>query len=361
MSGGVDSAVAAARLVAAGHDVTGVHLALSKNPQSYRTGARGCCSLEDSHDARRAADLLDIPFYVWDFAEEFQEQVVDDFVEEYRAGRTPNPCLKCNEKIKFAAVLERGLALGFDVVATGHYARLVDNGGEVELHRAVDPEKDQSYVLGVLTQEQLRHSTFPLSDTPKTEVRAEAEALGLAVAKKPDSHDICFIPDGDTQGFLSRYLGEEPGNIVDADGVTLGMHHGSHNFTVGQRKGLDLKIPAPNGEARYVLRIEPVNNKVVVGAARTCVWAQCAASARRGPRAPSRDRGGVRPSTGPTAPPWMRPSPCPPANSSWNSMTRPPVSRPARASWCSMVTASSAPPPSTKPIDGGHCLRISAG
>ncbi len=266
MSGGVDSAVAAARLVAAGHDVTGVHLALSKNPQSYRTGARGCCSLEDSHDARRAADLLDIPFYVWDFAQEFQEEVVDDFVEEYRAGRTPNPCLKCNEKIKFAAVLDRGLALGFDAVATGHYARLVEGPDGVELHRAVDPEKDQSYVLGVLTQTQLRHSLFPLAETPKTEVRAEAEALGLAVAKKPDSHDICFIPDGDTQGFLSRYLGEEPGDIVDSEGVTLGIHHGSHNFTVGQRKGLDLKIPAPNGEARYVLKIEPVNNTVVVGA-----------------------------------------------------------------------------------------------
>nr|WP_255622211.1 tRNA 2-thiouridine(34) synthase MnmA [Tessaracoccus sp. OS52] len=265
MSGGVDSAVAAARMVAAGHEVTGVHLALSKNPQSYRTGARGCCSLEDSHDARRAADVLDIPFYVWDFAEEFQEQVVDDFVAEYQAGRTPNPCLRCNEKIKFAAVLDRGIALGFDAVATGHYARIVDNGAEVELHRAVDPEKDQSYVLGVLNQTQLRHSLFPLADTPKTQVREEAASLGLSVAKKPDSHDICFIPDGDTQGFLSRYLGQSEGEIVDADGVKLGIHHGSHNFTVGQRKGLDLKIPAPDGSPRYVLRIEPVNNTVVVG------------------------------------------------------------------------------------------------
>ncbi|TRY17424.1 tRNA 2-thiouridine(34) synthase MnmA [Tessaracoccus rhinocerotis] len=265
MSGGVDSAVAAARMVAQGHEVTGVHLALSKNPQSYRTGARGCCSIEDSHDARRAADVLDIPFYVWDFAEEFQEQVVDDFVAEYRAGRTPNPCLRCNEKIKFAAVLDRGIALGFDAVATGHYARVVDNGSEVELHRAVDPDKDQSYVLGVLNQTQLRHSLFPLADTPKTQVREEAARLGLSVAKKPDSHDICFIPDGDTQGFLSRYLGTDEGDIVDADGVKLGIHHGSHNFTVGQRKGLDLKIPAPDGNPRYVLKIEPVNNTVVVG------------------------------------------------------------------------------------------------
>ena len=265
MSGGVDSAVAAARLVDAGHDVTGVHLALSRNPQSYRTGARGCCSLEDSHDARRAADVLGIDFYVWDFAAEFQQDVVDDFVAEYRAGRTPNPCLRCNEKIKFSAVLARGRALGFDAVATGHYARLVRSGDEVELHRAVDPDKDQSYVLGVLTQEQLRHSLFPLADSPKSAVRDEAARRGLSVAKKPDSHDICFIPDGDTQGFLSRYLGDAPGDVVDAGGVKLGIHHGSHRFTVGQRRGLGLQIPAPDGSPRYVLRIEPVSNTVVVG------------------------------------------------------------------------------------------------
>ena len=180
MSGGVDSAVAAARLVAEGHDVTGVHLALSKNPASYRSGARGCCSLEDSHDARRVADKLDIPFYVWDFAEEFHEAVVEDFVAEYRAGRTPNPCLRCNEKIKFAAVLDRGLALGFDAVATGHYADLRrHDDGSVSLHRAADAAKDQSYVLGMLTQEQLRRCLFPLNDVEKPVVRAEAQALGL--------------------------------------------------------------------------------------------------------------------------------------------------------------------------------------
>src|SRR5512134_2905869 len=144
MSGGVDSAVAAARAVEAGHDVTGVHLALSKNPQTYHSGARGCCSLEDSHDARRAADVLGIPFYIWDMSAEFQEDVVDDFIAEYQAGRTPNPCLRCNEKIKFAAVLDRAMALGFDAVATGHYARLGPDG---LLRRAVDPDKDQSYVL----------------------------------------------------------------------------------------------------------------------------------------------------------------------------------------------------------------------
>ncbi|HTC69017.1 MAG TPA: tRNA 2-thiouridine(34) synthase MnmA, partial [Acidothermaceae bacterium] len=165
MSGGVDSAVAAARAVDAGHDVTGVHLALSKSPQSHRSGARGCCTVEDAHDARRAADVLGIPFYVWDLAERFADDVVQDFVDEYAAGRTPNPCLRCNERIKFAAVLDKALALGFDAVCTGHYAQLVDGpDGAREMHRAVDPGKDQSYVLGVLTSTQLAHAMFPLGD-----------------------------------------------------------------------------------------------------------------------------------------------------------------------------------------------------
>ena len=266
MSGGVDSAVAAARLVAEGHDVTGVHLALSKNPASYRSGARGCCSLEDSHDARRVADKLDIPFYVWDFAERFKEEVVADFIAEYAAGRTPNPCMRCNEKIKFAALLDRALALGFDAIATGHYARLRRHDGTVELHRAADTAKDQSYVLGVLTQDQLQRCIFPLFDVEKPVVREEAKALGFGVAKKPDSHDICFIADGDTQGFLARYLSDKPGPIVDADGTELGEHQGHHRYTVGQRKGLNLRVPAPTGEPRYVLSIEHVSNTVVVGA-----------------------------------------------------------------------------------------------
>ena len=198
MSGGVDSAVAAARAVEAGHDVTGVHLALSKNPQSYRTGARGCCSKEDAHDARRAADVLGIPFYVWDFSDDFIEDVVTDFLAEYSAGRTPNPCLRCNEKIKFAALLDRGIALGFDAVATGHHVRLHDG----VLHRSVDAAKDQSYVLAVLRADQLAHSMFPLGEMTKQQVRAEAARRGFAVAGKPDSYDICFIPDGDTHGYL---------------------------------------------------------------------------------------------------------------------------------------------------------------
>src|ERR671919_588903 len=186
MSGGVDSAVAAARAVDAGHDVTGVHLALSRNPQTFRTGARGSCTLEDARDARRAADVVGIPFYVWDLAEEFHAGVVDDFIAEYTAGRTPNPCLRCNEKIKFAAVLERALALGYDAVATGHYAQLRPGAdGAIEMHRAVDDGKDQSYVLGVLDQHQLAHSLFPLGGSTKAEVRSEAARRGLLVADKP--------------------------------------------------------------------------------------------------------------------------------------------------------------------------------
>jgi tRNA-specific 2-thiouridylase len=263
MSGGVDSAVAAARAVEAGHDVTGVHLALSSNPTSFRSGARGCCTLEDARDARRAADVIGIPFYVWDLAERFRADVVDDFVAEYAAGRTPNPCLRCNEKIKFAAVLDKALALGFDAVCTGHYARLRDG----ELLRAVDAGKDQSYVLGVLTPDQIAHAMFPLGDSLKTDVRHEAELRGLAVADKPDSHDICFIADGDTGGFLADRIGAAPGRIVDRSGEVLGQHAGTHRFTVGQRRGLRVDRPAADGKPRYVLDISPVSRTVTVGTA----------------------------------------------------------------------------------------------
>jgi len=265
MSGGVDSAVAAARAVDAGHEVTGVHLALARNPQTFRSGARGCCTLEDARDARRAADVLGIPFYVWDLAEQFHADVVDDFVAEYAAGRTPNPCLRCNEKIKFAAVLDRAVALGFDAVVTGHHARRDDQG---RLRRSVDPAKDQSYVLAVLTADQLARSIFPLGDSTKAQVRAEAAARGLAVADKPDSHDICFIADGDTRAFLAERLGETPGDIVDArTGAVLGTHSGAYAYTVGQRRGLRLDRPAPDGRPRYVLSITPVTNTVTVGPA----------------------------------------------------------------------------------------------
>ncbi|WP_105032713.1 tRNA 2-thiouridine(34) synthase MnmA [Arthrobacter ruber] len=267
MSGGVDSAVAAARAVEAGHDVVGVHLALSRMPGTLRTGSRGCCTIEDSRDAWRACDILGIPYYVWDFSERFKEDVVDDFVAEYAAGRTPNPCMRCNERIKFAALLEKALALGFDAVCTGHYAKVVEDAdGNPELHRAADWAKDQSYVLGVLTHEQLRHSMFPLAETPsKAEVRAEAERRGLSVANKPDSHDICFIPDGDTRGWLEERIDMTEGAILDVDGERIGSHPGANAFTVGQRRGLKLGTPAADGKPRFVLEIRPKQNEVVVG------------------------------------------------------------------------------------------------
>ncbi|GAA4803575.1 tRNA 2-thiouridine(34) synthase MnmA [Nocardioides caeni] len=270
MSGGVDSAVAAARAVEAGHEVTGIHLALSRNPQSYRTGARGCCTIEDANDARRAADVIGIPFYVWDLSDRFHTDVVEDFMDTYAAGQTPNPCLRCNEKIKFAAVLDRALALGFDAVATGHYATVVESGGDIELHRAVDGAKDQSYVLGVLDDRQLRHSLFPLGDTTKDRVREEAARRGLLVADKPDSHDICFVADGDNVGWLKEKLGDRAPNHGgeirdDATGDVLGRHDGTYGFTIGQRRGLRLGRPAPDGRPRYVLDIEPVSGTVTVG------------------------------------------------------------------------------------------------
>ncbi len=288
MSGGVDSAVAATRAVDAGHEVTGIHLALSANPSSYRSGARGCCTLEDARDARRAADVIGIPFYIWDMAERFAADVVDDFVAEYAAGNTPNPCLRCNEKIKFAAVLDRAVALGFDAVCTGHYARLAPAkaGGHPRLVRSVDLAKDQSYVLAVLTAAQLSRAMFPLGGTAKAEVRSEAARRGLAVADKPDSHDVCFIADGDTRGFLRGRLGEAPGQIVGHDGQVLGAHDGSYGFTVGQRRGLGIGVPASDGRPRYVLDIEPVSRTVLVGPAEALdvgeitavrpVWTGCA-------------------------------------------------------------------------------------
>ena len=265
LSGGVDSSVAAARAVDAGHEVVGVHLALSKSPESFRNGARGCCTLEDSRDARRTADILGIPFYVWDLSDRFKDDVIDDFVAEYEAGRTPNPCIRCNEKVKFTAVLERALALGFDTVCTGHYARIVETVAGPEPHRAVDETKDQSYVLGVLSGDQLAHAMFPLGYSEKSEVRREAAQRGLLVADKPDSHDLCFVPDGDTAGYLRRHLGDRPGRIVDPSGADLGGHDGAYAFTVGQRKGLQLQSAASDGRPRYVLSIEPVSATVTVG------------------------------------------------------------------------------------------------
>ncbi|QPK84032.1 tRNA 2-thiouridine(34) synthase MnmA [Corynebacterium qintianiae] len=262
MSGGVDSSVAAARLVDAGHDVVGVHLALSRDPQATRESARGCCSLEDSADARRVCDKLGIPFYVWDFYDRFKADVIDNFVWSYENGETPNPCLRCNEKIKFAALLDRALALGFDAVATGHYAILDDEGN---LRRSADPLKDQSYVLGVLTREELDHCLFPVGDTEKPQIREEAKRHGFSTATKPDSYDICFIPDGNTQAFLGRSIGMRPGLVVDTDGTELKEHDGAFQYTIGQRRGLNLRVPAADGQPRYVTDIDAATGVVTVG------------------------------------------------------------------------------------------------
>jgi len=266
MSGGVASAVAAARAVEAGHDVVGVHMALSRSRAENRSGSRGCCSIEDASDARRAADVLGIPYYVWDLSEEFEERVVADFLAEYAAGRTPNPCVRCNEHVKFSALADRALALGFDAVVTGHYARIT--GEPAELHRARDPGKDQSYVLAVMGPERLARALFPLGEVPsKAEVRREAAARGLPVSEKPDSYDICFVADGDTRGFLRSRLGPAPGPIVDESGRQVGEHDGAYAFTVGQRRGLKLPRPAPGGAPRYVLEVRPATNTVIVGPA----------------------------------------------------------------------------------------------
>jgi tRNA-uridine 2-sulfurtransferase len=269
MSGGVDSSVAAARMVDAGHDVVGVHLALSPAPGTLRTGSRGCCSKEDAGDARRVADTLGIPFYVWDFADRFKDDVIDNFVSSYARGHTPNPCVRCNERIKFAALASRALALGFDAIATGHYARLSDG----RLRRAVDREKDQSYVLAVLTAEQLRHALFPIGDTPKPQIRAEAARRGFAVADKADSHDICFIPSGDTRAFLGARIGVRRGTVVDSRGTVLAEHEGVHGFTIGQRKGLGIAGPGRDGRPRYVTAIDADTATVTVGDAKELeVW-----------------------------------------------------------------------------------------
>jgi tRNA-specific 2-thiouridylase len=268
MSGGVDSAVAAARAALAGHEVTGVHMALMRHRALTRDGKRGCCSIEDASDARRAADILGLPFYVWDLSDDFEDLVVTDFLAEYEAGRTPNPCVRCNEYIKFASLARRASALGFDAVCTGHYARVTGGNSGTVLRRAAHRQKDQSYVLAACGPEGLARAIFPLGAVAsKAEVRAEAARLGLPLAGKPDSFDICFVADGNTGGFLAARLGSRPGAIVDEHGHQIGTHTGAYAFTVGQRHGLGLKRTAPDGGPRYVTRIDASTGTVHVGPA----------------------------------------------------------------------------------------------
>jgi tRNA-specific 2-thiouridylase len=262
MSGGVDSSVAAAVLAAEGHDVIGLSMQLYDQSGTQAFGS--CCTLDDLHDARRVAAAIGFPHYILNFERQFQQTVVANFVGEYVAGRTPIPCAHCNSDLKFSTLLERAQGLGAEVVATGHYARVEQApDGRVRLRRGIDPEKDQSYFLFSLTQEQLARAAFPVGALTKADVRARARALGLRVAEKPDSQEICFVPDGDYASFVEKQApaAVKAGAITDQSGRTLATHAGVHRFTVGQRKGLGVSAQAP----LYVLRIDADSGQVTVG------------------------------------------------------------------------------------------------
>lgn len=265
MSGGVDSSVAASLLMKQGFDVCGATLRLFGNEEAGISRSRTCCSLADVEDARSVAMRLGIEHFVFNFGREFQRDVVARFVEEYENGRTPNPCIDCNRYIKFGKLLERARLLGMDRIATGHYARAEydPERGRWLLKKAKDASKDQTYVLYAMTQDELAHTLFPLGGFLKSEVRVLAQERGFINARKPDSEDICFVPDGDYAGFLERVMQvrPQPGDFVDREGRVLGRHRGLIHYTVGQRKGLGLSFPTP----RYVVKKDRSNNTVVLG------------------------------------------------------------------------------------------------
>ena len=265
MSGGIDSSASAVLLARAGHQVTGVFMRHGKTaaPSAARPGKQGCCSVDDAYDARRVADLLGIPFYTLNFEEEFG-RIVDGFVDAYDRGETPNPCVVCNRDLKFGKLFEYADAVGAEFVATGHYARTERRGGRVALLKGVDPRKDQSYVLFPLSQERLARTLFPVGGYEKPAIRELAREAGLRVADKPESMEICFVPDNDHRRLLRERLGDRvrAGEFRDRDGRVLGTHEGHQMFTLGQRKGLGQAF----GRPMYVVEIDPDRNVVVLSA-----------------------------------------------------------------------------------------------
>jgi tRNA-uridine 2-sulfurtransferase len=268
MSGGVDSSVAAALLAEQGHEVIGLSMQLyDVSRQSGEHTFGSCCSIEDLYDARRVASTINIPHYILNFEKQFTEHVVSNFVGEYAAGRTPLPCAHCNSDLKFSTLLERANGFGADAVATGHYARVEHSPrGTFLLKRGVDPSKDQSYFLFSLTQDQLARAIFPVGDRAKNDVREYAHQRRLPVAAKPDSQEICFIPDHDYASFVAKHSVDVPGrgDVVTEDGQIVAQHQGIHRFTIGQRKGLGLRT-SPTGAPMYVIALKPDERQVVVG------------------------------------------------------------------------------------------------